>query len=114
MALPELTKKNVEKTLLAYCEARVPKHVRHKVRLDFSNKGNAVVMFEVRPVYNDPSQFTEGPVAQFKFIAVQKKWVLYWKDRNLKWHIYDGVSPTPNFDKLLAEVDKDPTGIFWG
>lgn len=114
MALPELTKKNVEKTLESYCDKRIPKHIRNKLRLEFSFKGNAVVLFEVRPVWNDPTQNTEGPVAQFKYNQTKNIWTLYWRDRNLKWRIYDRISPSATFQNLLSEVDTDPTGIFWG
>jgi len=114
MALPEFTKKTVEKTLLDYCDKRVPKHIRDQLRLEFSFKGNAVVLFEVRPVWNDPSRKTEGPVAQFKYNQTKNIWTLYWLDRHSKWHIYDRIGSTATFQKLLTEVDTDPTGIFWG
>ena len=41
-------------------------------------------------------------------------WSLFWRDRNLRFHAYDLVSPTANIEELLAEVDRDPTAIFWG
>jgi Protein of unknown function (DUF3024) len=36
------------------------------------------------------------------------------RDRNLRFHAYDLISPTPNVEALLAHVDEDPTCIFWG
>jgi hypothetical protein len=39
---------------------------------------------------------------------------LYWRDRNRRFHLYDLVSPTASVEELLAEVDRDPTAIFWG
>jgi hypothetical protein len=39
---------------------------------------------------------------------------LYSRDRNLKFHLYDLLPATANVDALLAEVDADPTAIFWG
>jgi Protein of unknown function (DUF3024) len=41
-------------------------------------------------------------------------WSLYWRDRNSRFHAYDLVSPTARIEELLAEVDRDPTAIFWG
>ena len=38
---------------------------------------------------------------------------LYWCDRDSRFHAYD-VSPTAVVGELLAEVDRDPTAIFWG
>ena len=34
--------------------------------------------------------------------------------RNLRFHEYDLVPPTNRIDDLLAEIDRDPTSIFWG
>lgn len=39
---------------------------------------------------------------------------LYWRDRNLKFHLYDSVAPTPTIQVLLDEITADPTSIFWG
>ncbi len=44
----------------------------------------------------------------------KRRWVLYWRDRNLRWHEYDLLEPGPTFEEALAEVERDPTGIFWG
>ncbi|MGH3610881.1 MAG: DUF3024 domain-containing protein [Pseudonocardiaceae bacterium] len=41
-------------------------------------------------------------------------WSLYWRDGNLRFHAYDRVAPTASIEELLAEVDRDPTAIFWG
>ncbi|MDQ3825358.1 MAG: DUF3024 domain-containing protein [Actinomycetota bacterium] len=39
---------------------------------------------------------------------------LYWRDRNLRFHIYDLLAPSPTIDNVLLEIDRDPTSIFWG
>lgn len=114
MSLPEFTRKQIEKTLDAYCDNRVPLHVRDKLRLKYVFRADSVSLYEERPVWNNPTEFTQGMVAQFRFDAKAKSWTLYWRDRNSKWHVYDRISPSKVFDDLLAEVDKDPTGIFWG
>jgi len=36
------------------------------------------------------------------------------RDRNLRFHIYDLLSPSRRVEDLLAEIDRDPTCIFWG
>jgi len=40
--------------------------------------------------------------------------MLYWRDRNLRWHRYDRLAPSPHVEPLLAEIEADPTSIFWG
>jgi hypothetical protein len=41
-------------------------------------------------------------------------WLLYWRDRDLRFHEYDRAPATVSVEDLLAEVDLDPTAIFWG
>jgi hypothetical protein len=114
MALPEFTRRLVESKLSSYCEQRVPLHVRDRVKLAFKIRGNCVTLFEQRPVYWEKSKWTEMPIAQFRFNPNRSLWTLYCADRNSKWHEYLPAAPTKDFDVLLVEVEKDPTGIFWG
>jgi hypothetical protein len=38
----------------------------------------------------------------------------YWRDRNSKFHRFPPIPSSPRIVELLAEVDADRTGIFWG
>jgi Protein of unknown function (DUF3024) len=42
------------------------------------------------------------------------EWSLYWRDRNLAFHRYTRIDASPDVAVLLAEIEADPTGIFWG
>jgi hypothetical protein len=114
MALPELVKRLVEEKLNAYCRRKVPAHVLDQVRLNFKIRGNSVTLFEERPAFGKASTWVDIKVAQFRFNSEEGTWSLFCADRNSKWHGYLGILPSKNFDNLLQEVDKDPTGIFWG
>jgi hypothetical protein len=114
MPFPELIKHGVGKKFAAFCERRVPPHIRDQIRLIFKFRGNTVTLIETRPYFMDPSIWTESPVAQFRFDIDKKVWCLYCRDRNTRWHFYDLVKPSANLDDLIAEVDRDPTCIFWG
>ena len=43
----------------------------------------------------------------------RQTWTLYWRDRNLRFHRYDLLEPSPQVRDLLTEIDRDPTAIFW-
>ncbi|MGD9530306.1 MAG: DUF3024 domain-containing protein [Dehalococcoidia bacterium] len=58
--------------------------------------------------------WTSFPVARLRYTAVDRSWTLYWRDRNLRFHLYDRVVPSRRVEALLDEIDDDPTGIFWG
>lgn len=115
MSLPEVLRESVRRTLEGYCEKRVSPDVRHKVRLVVDIQGPRATIYEERPPWSrQGDSWTRGPVARFRYVAKDKLWTLYWSDRNGKWHLYEGVRPSPTIDRLLAEVNRDPTGIFWG
>jgi len=73
-----------------------------------------VTLFEQRPAFEKPETWVESSIAQFRFNPLTREWTLHWADKNSRWHPYDKVGPTMNFEVLLTEVDKDPAGIFWG
>lgn len=102
MALPELTKKQVETILGSFCENRIPPHVRDKLRLNFSFRGQSVSLFEERPYFQDASRWTQTPVAQFRLEPTTKIWSLYCADRNSKWHLYERAKPSRKFIHLLS------------
>ena len=113
MALPELTKRMAESKLVAFCEKRVPKHVRDEVRLSFTIKGHKIELIEERPGWKDPSTWTQLRVAQIRFNPQTGGWGLFCRDRNDRLHNYP-LAPTADFDAVLSEIDRDPTCIFWG
>ena len=43
-----------------------------------------------------------------------RTWPLYWRDRHLRFHLYDELEPSPGIGGLLREIDRDPVAIFWG
>ncbi len=114
MPLSEFSKKLVESLLLKYCENKIPVTTTDQLRLEFKIKGNNVTLYETRLVLRNPSVWSENPVAQFRFDDKTKKWDLYCRYRNSKWYLYREIDSSANFDDLLKEVDRDPTGIFWG
>jgi hypothetical protein len=114
MAIPVLLKKRIELRLANYCEARIPPRVRGQIRLGFRFRGHSVTLFEERPLLRDMDHWIESVVAQFRYDPETIQWRLYCADRNSRWHVYWDLDPSLDFDRLLKEVDDDPTGIFWG
>ncbi len=114
MPLSEVQRAHVTKRLTSYCEARVPATVRDKLRLGFRVQRNEVVLFEERPAADAPHDWRETPVAKFKYVSARRTWQLYCQHRDLRWHAYRRRGSARDFDTLLAEVEADPTGIFWG
>jgi Protein of unknown function (DUF3024) len=54
------------------------------------------------------------PIARLRYTSATRRWALYWRDRNLRFHRYDQLPLSPHVDELLQEIDRDPIAIFWG
>ncbi|WP_424752096.1 DUF3024 domain-containing protein [Mycobacterium sp.] len=39
---------------------------------------------------------------------------LYWRDRNLRYHQYQPLDPSPRVQDLLDDLDSRADPIFWG
>ncbi len=115
MPFPVLVKTLVEQKLTAYCKKHSPPHLAHELRVAYEIKGTSVTFFEQRaPWRPDMTDWTSMPVAKIRYDQKFNKWTLYCADRNSRWHKYDGLSPAKEIDVVLAEIERDPTGIFWG
>lgn len=110
MPLPEIEVHRVNKLFTKFCDERIPPDARDQIKLLYNIIGNKVILVESRPYYDDPSKWTEMPVAQFEYSATTKIWSLYGYNRNDKRLPYSKGS----LEKLIQEVNKDTTGIFWG
>ena len=76
----------------------------------------SVTILECRPPWREDfgPEWTRFPIARLRYAQARKEWAIYWRDRNLKFHLYDLADPISNIEALLDEIDRDPTGIFWG
>ena len=115
MPLPVLVKTLIEKKIGEYCKKKIPAHILDKVNLSYKIRGNSITIFENRaPSAPDMKEWTSMPVAQIRYDNETGEWTLYCADRNSRWNDYIDLLPTKNIDKILNEIDKDPTGIFLG
>jgi hypothetical protein len=112
MALPDLDVARVRR----WCAERVPEHARHQVRVECELAPRHLTVLERRAPWRDDlgPEWTSFPIARLRYTVASKSWTLYWRDRHLRFHLYDLIEPSSSVDDLLAEIDRDPTCIFWG
>jgi DUF3024 family protein len=110
--LPETDVARVQR----WCRARVPEHVRDEVRVEADVAERHLTIVECCPPWRADfgSEWTRFPIARLRYTKGTRLWSLYWRDRNLKFHEYDRVPASASVEELLAEVNRDPTAIFWG
>lgn len=99
-----------------YCEQRVPPDALSEVCIEADVADRAVTVVECRAPWREDygPEWTRRGIARLRYTAKQKTWTLYWSDRNQHWHKYDLIAPSADVLALLDELDRDPTGIFWG
>lgn len=114
MALDELQKRRINNILEKFCNKRIPAELKDQIKLEFDIRGNYVTLFERRRYFKDPKQWTKGKIAQFRYDSNDNKWILYWWRHTGKWYKYKDINARNDLQDLVEEVDKDPTGIFWG
>jgi len=73
-----------------------------------------VIIYEIRPRWNKPDEQTRLPCAKLKFVRNQNVWKLYWHRADMKWHAYDPCKSSRDLAELIAEIDTDPHGCFFG
>ena len=113
MALSELERKRVEKLADAFVERRrPPAHVRNELDLGYRVSGQSVELFEIRPLWNDPSDRIEEPVAKATYVKKTHTWKVYWQRSDLKWHRYDPDPEVATLEEFLRVVDEDAFAAF--
>lgn len=100
MSLPEIELHRVNKMFTKICEQRIPPDVRDQIRLLYKITGNKVILIESRPYYDDPTQWSEMPIAQFAYTISTKVRSLFGYNRNDQRLPYSKGS----LDKLIQEV----------
>ncbi|WUJ74675.1 DUF3024 domain-containing protein [Kribbella soli] len=112
MTVPELDVARVQR----WCAARAPENARDHVRVECELAQRHLTVVERRPPWHENlgPGWTTSAIARLRYNATDKSWTLYWSDQHQRFHLYDQLAPSRSIDDLLAEIDRDPTSIFWG
>ncbi len=114
MAFSEIELKLIESTVGKMCHRRSPARIKDQLRITYRINNYSVEVYEERPRWDNPQEWTSLGIAKFLYVKISKKWKLYWMRQDLKWHLYAPLAESITIEKLVAEVDKDPHGAFFG
>ncbi|MCP4332667.1 MAG: DUF3024 domain-containing protein [Gammaproteobacteria bacterium] len=115
MALSEHERYRFERSVRAYIEARrPPPHIRPELDLGYRFVGQSIEVFETRPAYQRPDEKIEHPIAKATYIKSRNVWKIYWMRADLQWHRYEPQATVPTIDDVVAVIDQDPYGCFFG
>jgi hypothetical protein len=114
MSLPETDVARVRRWVAEQNE-RIGEHIG-EMRVEMDVEPRAITIVECRPPWREDlgPTWTRQQIARLRHTKSTGVWTLYWPDRHSKFHRYEDLDPTPTVDRLLAEIEADPTCIFWG
>lgn len=114
MALSEFEIKRYEKPIKAYCANKFPAHIRNELRLDYVIKDQSIILFTVRPQWDDPTQIINSEFAKATYVKTKKVWMIYWMRANLKWYGYEPKAEVKSIEEFIETVEEDKYGCFYG
>ncbi|RYY41609.1 MAG: DUF3024 domain-containing protein [Chitinophagaceae bacterium] len=93
---------------------RPAEEIRSQLDLDYRIDGQSVFLFEVRPVWNDPSRIAQLDYAKATFVKAANHWKVFWLRANGKWEAYRPTPVVATIHDFLKLVDEDKHHCFKG
>jgi len=105
-----------ESTIKKYVELFRPEDLKVRKQIDFgySYDGKTALIYEIRPVWNNPKQIQNLEFAKIRFYKSKKEWNLYWMRANGKWELYEPFPKSTHLDKIFKAIKEDKHGCFFG
>ena len=110
--VPELDANRVRR----WAHDKTPPELRDDMRVEVDETPRGLTILECRPPWSElmGSEWTRAPIARLTYSKQAGEWTLYYADRNDRFQRYWECDPSVHVADLLAEIDADPTCIFWG
>ncbi len=114
MSFAEIEIHKINNFVGTLCTLRAPESIRDKLRYKYTIENHDVILYEIRPRWDKSDEKTGRPCAKLTFVRSQNIWKLYWHRANGKWHAYGPLKSSRDLAELIAEIDTDPNGCFFG
>ena len=115
MPLSALLTVDVIEALENYLERnRPPVEIRKKLDLGYMIDGPSVLIFEIRPAWNNPSVIREHPVAKTTYIKTKQQWKVLWRRAIGNWESYKPNPMVKTIHAFIKLVEDDKYACFFG
>ena len=106
---------DIDLNVAQWCLEKVPPHLKRQVDYDYEVDGQAVIIYEVRPLWRgQPGEITRSPLAKFRYVKSSELWHIYWMRQTGKWESYEPASAACGLEEALTIIDTDTYGCFFG
>lgn len=114
MAFDELELKRIARTVGELCRKCSPPEHAEQLRTVYEVEGHSVTMYEERPPWDGVGEWTRRGIARFRYVRSRDEWQLHWMRQDLRWHLYDPDEMPADLPSLVAVVEADKYGAFFG
>jgi Protein of unknown function (DUF3024) len=98
-----------------WCLEKLPPHLKQQIDHDYEIDGQAVTIFEVRPLWRgQPGEKTRRAFARFRYVKSTELWQIYWMRQTGKWQRYEPAPDACSMEEVLEIMDADHYGCFFG
>jgi hypothetical protein len=105
-----------ESTIKNYVESLRPENleIREQVDIGYSYDGKVVILYEIRPDWNDSKKKQKIEFSKIRYYKSRKEWNLYWMRANGNWEIYEPFPKSTHLDKIISIIKEDKHACFFG
>ncbi len=115
MTLPDEKRSEADRDLKRFCMNLVPPEYRNQLRFSYRFRGNDVTLFRESPTAgNSTTEWATEPVARFRYDTVGERWSVSWQRTKRRWLYCDWIGQKERFSEVLAGVERDAYGTFFG
>lgn len=99
-----------------WATTRYPVRLQNEMKAEIEVAESEITVYECRPPWRPDGvlAWTRQPVVRFRRSEPTGDWSVMWRDSLDRLHPYSPAAPSPRLADLLADVDADVSGVFWG
>lgn len=113
MSLSKEQRQAIEESIEGFMEKRrPPPDIRDELDLEASIEDQSVLVHEVRPDWQDPSEKMRTPVVKTTYVKSRDCWKIYWMKRDLEWHLFEPEAEVDTLDEVFEIVDENEAYFF--
>ena len=105
-----------EATIKDYVDYLRPENPELREQLDvgYSYNGNIIILFVIRPSWNDKEKKEQFDFAKIRYYKSKKEWHLYWMRASGNWESYKPFPVSSHLARIIDVIKEDKQHCFFG